>query len=106
ARPTRDHIAKTLKCTNCHVFDDSSKASIGPNLTHLASRTTFASGSYPLTRSNLINWVKDAPSMIPMSSQDCRLPPSPGNICVGMPSFIENTPPGSKPMTQQQAEDI
>ena len=27
-------------------------------------------------------------------------------ICVGMPSFIENTPPGMQSMTQQQAEDI
>jgi hypothetical protein len=44
--------------------------------------------------------------MIPMSSQDCRLPPSPSNICVGMPSFTEDTPPGMKSMTQQQAEDI
>jgi hypothetical protein len=87
------------------VFDDSSKASYGPNLTHLASRTTFASGSYPLTHDNLVQWVRNAPSMIPMSSQDCRLPPGDG-ICVGMPSFIENTPPGQQSMTQQQAEDI
>ena len=41
--------------------------------------------------------------MIPMSSQDCRLPPGHG-ICVGMPSFIENTPTGQQSMTQQQAE--
>ena len=106
AGPTQKLIVNTFQCTNCHIFDDSSKAFIGPNLTHLASRTTFASGSYPLTRSNLVNWVKNAPSMIPMSSQDCRLPPSPSNICVGMPSFTENTPPGQQSMTQQQAEDI
>ena len=106
AGPTQELlIVKTFQCTNCHVFDDSSKASYGPNLTHLASRTTFASGSYPLTRENLINWVKDAPSMIPMSSQGCRLPPGQG-ICVGMPSFTNDTPPGMQSMTQQQAEDI
>jgi cytochrome c oxidase subunit 2 len=100
--------AVNFGCTNCHIFDDSSKASYGPNLTHLASRTTFASGSYPLTRQNLVNWVMDAPSMIPMSSQGCRPPPSAGGICVGMPSFIHDTPTtgGYKPMTQQQAEDI
>jgi cytochrome c oxidase subunit 2 len=106
AGPTQKLIVDTFQCTNCHVFDDSSKAAYGPNLTHLASRTTFASGTYPLTRDNLINWVKDAPSMIPMSSQDCRYPVSPSNICVGMPSFIDNTPPGQQSMTQQQAEDI
>jgi len=106
AGPTQELIVKTFQCTNCHVFDDSSKAAYAPNLTHLASRTVFASGAYPLTKTNLVNWVKNAPSMIPMSSQDCRLPPSPSNICVGMPSFIENTPPGEKSMTQQQAEAI
>ncbi len=105
AGPTQKLIVNTFQCTNCHVFDDSSKAAYGPNLTHLASRSTFASGTYPLNRENLINWVKNAPSMIPMSSQDCRLPPGDG-ICVGMPSFIEDTPPGQKSMTQQQAEDI
>ena len=105
AGPTQELIVKTFQCTNCHIFDDSSKAAYGPNLTHLASRTTFASGTYPLTRTNLINWVKDAPSMIPMSSQGCRYPTGDG-ICVGMPSFINDTPPGQKSMTQQQAEDI
>jgi cytochrome c oxidase subunit II len=105
AGPTQDLIVKTFQCINCHVFDDSSQATYGPNLTHLASRTTFASGSYPLTHSNLVSWVMDAPSMIPMSSQDCRYPPGEG-ICVGMPSFINNTPPGMQTMTKQQAEDI
>jgi cytochrome c oxidase subunit 2 len=106
AGPTSKLIVNTFQCTNCHIFDDSSKAFIGPNLTHLASRTTFASGAYPLTRDNLVKWVQNAPSMIPMSSKDCRLPPSPSNICVGMPSFTENTPPGQQSMTQRQAEDI
>jgi cytochrome c oxidase subunit 2 len=105
AGPTQQLIVKTFQCTNCHSFDDSSKATYGPNLTHLASRTTFASGAYPLTKDNLVNWVKDAPSMIPMSSQGCRLPPGQG-ICVGMPSFTKNTPPGMQSMTQTQAQDI
>jgi cytochrome c oxidase subunit 2 len=107
AGPTQELLtnAKNFGCVNCHVFDDSSKASYGPNLTHLASRTTFASGDYRLNRDNLANWVHDAPSMIPMSSQGCRLPPGKG-ICVGMPSFVNDTPPGEKSMTKQQAEDI
>jgi cytochrome c oxidase subunit 2 len=105
AGPTQDLIVNTFQCTNCHVFDDSSQAPYGPNLTHLASRSTFASGSYTLNRDNLVNWVQDAPSMIPMSSQGCRLPVGKG-ICVGMPSFVNDTPPGLKSMTKQQAEDI
>ena len=105
AGPTQKLIVNTFACTNCHIFDDSSKAAYGPNLTHLASRTTFASGTYPLNKTNLTNWVQNAPSMIPMSSQGCRYPPGQG-ICVGMPSFIDNTPPGMQSMTQQQAEQI
>ncbi len=105
AGPTQELIVKTFQCTNCHIFDDSSKPAYGPNLTHLASRTTFASGTYPLNKTNLTNWVQNAPSMIPMASEGCRLPPGDG-ICVGMPSFIENTPPGMPSMTRTQAEDI
>jgi cytochrome c oxidase subunit II len=106
AGPTQELLVKTFQCTNCHIFDDSSKPSYGPNLTHLASRSTFASGTFELNKQNLSRWVRDAPSMIPMSSQDCRLPASPSNICVGMPSFVENTPPGQKSMTEQQADEI
>jgi cytochrome c oxidase subunit 2 len=105
AGPTQQLIVKTFQCTNCHVFDDSSKAAYGPNLTHLASRSTFASDVYPLNKQNLARWVRNAPSMIPMSSQDCRLPPGQG-ICVGMPSFSENTPKGMESMTPQQADEI
>jgi cytochrome c oxidase subunit 2 len=100
-------VADTFACTNCHILDDSSKASLAPNLTHLASRSTFASGSYELNRANLIKWVMNAPSMIPMESKDCRQPPTaPGRICVGMPSFTENTPAGLPTMTRTQAEQI
>ena len=41
-----------------------------------------------------------------MESEDCRLPPDPGVICVGMPSFTKNTPPGYEVMTRSQAETI
>jgi cytochrome c oxidase subunit II len=97
-------FTKTFQCTNCHTTTDSSLSTYGPNLTHLASRTTFASGYYPLTRQNLVNWILNAPSMIPMQSKDCRLPPP--ATCVGMPSFTENTPPGQPTMTRQQAETL
>ena len=93
-----------FNCTNCHKSDDSSIASYGPNLTHLASRTTFASGYYKLTRPKLIQWILNAPGLIPMQSQDCRLPPP--ATCVGMPSFTENTPKGQPVMTRQEAETL
>ena len=98
-------FAQKYACTNCHAAEDSSVSSYGPNLTHLASRSTFASGYYKLTRANLVDWIYNAPSMIPMESKDCRLPVGQG-ICVGMPSFSQNTPAGQPTMTRAEAETI
>ncbi|MET0627398.1 MAG: cytochrome c oxidase subunit II [Acidimicrobiia bacterium] len=98
-------LIKKYQCTNCHVFDDASTPAYGPNLTHLASRTTFASGYYELNKSNLVSWLQNAPGMIPMESQGCRLPVGEG-ICVGMPSFTENTPKGMPEMTPAEASTI
>ncbi|MEX0664770.1 MAG: cytochrome c oxidase subunit II [Acidimicrobiia bacterium] len=97
-------------CSNCHSPSDSSVSSYGPNLTHLASRTTFASGYFELTREKLIEWLLDAPSLVPMQSEECRLGPpgTEGVICVGMPSFTQNTPDGDTKkfptMTRREAE--
>jgi cytochrome c oxidase subunit 2 len=99
-----DLFGKKFGCTNCHTTSDSSLSTYGPNLTHLASRTTFASGYYKLTRAKLIEWILNAPSLIPMQSKDCRLPPP--ATCVGMPSFTENTPKGQPVMTRQEAETL
>jgi cytochrome c oxidase subunit 2 len=100
-----DLFQKKFQCTNCHTTTDSKLSVYGPNLTHLASRTTFASGYFELTRAKLIDWILDAPSLIPMESEDCRLPPP--ATCVGMPSFTKNTPPGDYPvMTRQEAATI
>ncbi len=99
-----DLFTKKFQCTNCHTTSDSSLSTYGPNLTHLASRTTFASGYYALTKAKLVEWILNAPSLIPMQSKDCRLPPP--ATCVGMPSFTENTPKGMPVMTHQEAETL
>jgi cytochrome c oxidase subunit 2 len=100
-------FTEKFQCTNCHTTEDSAASVYGPNLTHLASRTTFASGYYELTRERLVEWILDAPSLIPMESEGCRKPPSPfENTCVGMPSFTENTPEGQPTMTQAEAETL
>jgi cytochrome c oxidase subunit 2 len=98
-------FSKTFQCTNCHVTENSSVSTYGPNLTHLGSRSTFASGYFALTRPQLIKWILNAPSLIPMESKDCRkgVPGTPGVTCVGMPSFTTNTPHGMPVMTEQQA---
>lgn len=108
ARPYQGKIAdltgKKYACVNCHVFDDSKKTTYGPNLTHLASRSTFAGGTYALDPKNLHRWVTNAPSMMAMASKDCREPPP--ATCVGMPSFTKNTPPGQLVMTPADADTI
>ncbi len=95
----------TFACTNCHLFNDSSKTAYAPNLTHLASRSTFAGGVFELNRKNLVDWILNAPGMVPMQAKDCRLPPP--ATCVGMPSYTKDTPKGDYPvMTRAQAETI
>ena len=111
AGPAQELVQAKYQCTNCHAFDDSSVGSYGPNLTHLASRETFASGDYELTRERLIEWLLDAPSLVPMQSEDCRKPGAPAlaegeGQCVGMPSFTKDTPEGMPVMTREDAEVI
>ncbi len=107
AGPAQDLISTKFQCTNCHSLSDSKVSSYGPNLTHLASRTTFASGYYELTRDKLVEWVHNAPGLIPMQSKACREAGEPAaGKCVGMPSFSRDTPAGQPTMTQQEAGQI
>ena len=107
AGPAQELMSTKFQCTNCHSVGDSKVSSYGPNLTHLASRTTFASGYYELTHDKLVDWVYNAPGLIPMQSKQCRDPGEPaGGRCVGMPSFSQNTPAGQPTMTRQEAEQI
>jgi cytochrome c oxidase subunit 2 len=95
---------KTYGCTGCHVFNDALTPNYGPNLTHLASRSTFAGGTLALNRKNLTEWIMNAPGKVAMESKDCRLPPP--ATCTGMPSFTKNTPKGQKTMTSEDAAKI
>jgi cytochrome c oxidase subunit II len=107
AGPAQELMSTKFQCTNCHSVGDSKVSSYGPNLTHLASRTTFASGYYELTRGRLVDWVHNAPGLIPMESKACRESGEPAaGKCVGMPSFSRDTPAGQPTMTQQEAEQI
>jgi cytochrome c oxidase subunit II len=107
AGPAQELVATKYQCTNCHTLSDSKVSTYGPNLTHFASRKTFASGYYELTRDRLVEWVYNAPGLIPMESATCRDPGEPAEgTCVGMPSFSRNTPAGQPTMTRQEAEQI
>jgi cytochrome c oxidase subunit 2 len=107
AGPAQELMSTKFQCTNCHSVGDSKVSSYGPNLTHFASRTTFASGYYGLNKERLVEWVHNAPGLIPMESKACREPGEPAaGRCVGMPSFSRDTPAGQPTMTQQEAEQI
>jgi cytochrome c oxidase subunit 2 len=50
----------SLNCINCHtVSGTAAKGTFGPDLSHLMSRTTLASGMIPNTAENLRAWLKD-----------------------------------------------
>ena len=53
-------------CSNCHTLgDNEGLQSIGPNLTHLFSRSVFAGATYDLTEDNIRRWLSDNPHMKP-----------------------------------------
>ena len=77
SRPTEvgDNVSEGQKifertaCVNCHaVAGTAAKGRFGPDLTHLMSRTTIASGAAPNTLENLRRWMQD-PSVIKPGSK-------------------------------------
>lgn len=54
------HIFETQACTNCHsIHGTPAIGTFGPDLTHLASRDTIASGAVKNTPQDLHEWIKD-----------------------------------------------
>ncbi len=74
----KDVFAKS-PCIGCHTIEGVSKGLIGPNLTHMGSRTTIAAGLLPNDSLHLAQWIRDAPSlkpgalMLPMPLNDADL---------------------------------
>ena len=56
-------------CGGCHAIGGLEGASgqIGPNLTHLYSRSRFAGAIFELNARNLRRWLRDPPAMKPMN---------------------------------------
>lgn len=53
-------VFETEACTNCHrIAGTSAVGTFGPDLTHLASRATIASGAALNTPQNLHDWIQD-----------------------------------------------
>jgi cytochrome c oxidase subunit 2 len=53
------------KCAQCHTIQGAFTGAGGPDLTHLASRTTLGAGIQPNTRDNLAGWTTNAQAMKP-----------------------------------------
>jgi cytochrome c oxidase subunit 2 len=53
-------------CVMCHTISGTTaNAKLGPDLTHLASRRTIASGMFPNNRGHLAGWIADPQSLKP-----------------------------------------
>jgi cytochrome c oxidase subunit 2 len=54
------HVFETQACTNCHaVAGTAALGTFGPDLTHLMSRSTIASGAATNTPANLHAWIEN-----------------------------------------------
>ena len=55
----------TSPCVTCHAINGVSSGRLGPDLTHFATRTTFAGGTLANTPENLGAWLRDPESEKP-----------------------------------------
>ena len=57
----------THSCFACHTIAGISGGVVGPNLTHLASRTTIAAGMLPNDSADIARWLHDPAAVKPGS---------------------------------------
>jgi cytochrome c oxidase subunit 2 len=64
-------------CAACHSLDPTevNTEKVGPNLTHLFSRTTFAGGTFDLNEENLRSWLHDTQALKPGNDMEITIPP-------------------------------
>jgi cytochrome c oxidase subunit 2 len=56
----------TRQCAACHnIGGTPASGTVGPDLTHLASRRSIAAGTMPMSQGNLYGWVADPQSIKP-----------------------------------------
>ena len=61
-------VFESTACVNCHtIAGTNAKGKFGPDLTHLMSRGTIASGAAANTQENLRQWIKDPEAIKPGS---------------------------------------
>src|SRR5215208_5844928 len=63
----------SLPCVNCHAITGTDAyATLGPDLTHFASRPTIAAGMLLNNKGNLAGWIANAPAIKP----GAQMPPN------------------------------
>lgn len=76
-------------CALCHTIEGTpARSQVGPDLTHLASRTTIGAGAFPNTRGYLAGWIVDAPSLKPGVSMPPN--PLPGDDLQALLDYLES----------------
>jgi cytochrome c oxidase subunit 2 len=67
-------------CADCHAIRGTqAQAHVGPDLTHIASRTTLAAGTIPNDRAHLREWLRD-PQEVKPGARMPRLPLRRGDL--------------------------
>jgi len=97
ARPAPGTLAERGKavfarsaCLGCHTIQGVSPGIIGPNLTHVGSRTTLASGLFPNDSAHLASWIADAPSLKPGSLMTRMQPPLTDADIAALVAYLES----------------
>ena len=54
-------------CIGCHTVEGVSTGKVGPNLSHVYSRSAFAGDTFDMTPENLRMWLHDPPGVKPGS---------------------------------------
>jgi cytochrome c oxidase subunit 2 len=75
-------------CSGCHsVRGVSEEGTLGPDLTHFATRRTIGAGAIPNTRANLAEWILDSQKIKPGN----KMPPQPvsGDELEALLDYIE-----------------
>lgn len=89
-------LFRASPCIACHTVQGVSPGLVGPNLTHVGSRTTLAAGLYPMDFEHLTRWIKNAPALKAMNYPEGQ----------GMPPMAPGLPNAMAQFDDQQIADL
>jgi len=59
-------VKSTRECSACHTITGTpAGGTVGPDLTHFASRRSIGAGTLPMNTGNLYGWIADPQSLKP-----------------------------------------